>query len=79
MSPTIFRHGDLRFFFFSREESRLHVHVQSPDGEAKFWLDPVIALAQNHRRKPQDLMEAPRLVGEHEPQIRSAWSRHFGR
>jgi hypothetical protein len=24
-------------------------------------------------------MEAPRLVGEHEPQIRSAWSRHFGR
>ncbi len=55
------------------------MHVQSPDGEAKFWLDPVIALAQNHRMKPQDLMEALRLVREHEPQIRAAWSRHFGR
>ena len=79
MSPTIFRHGDLRFFFFSREESRPHVHVQSPDGEAKFWLDPVIALAQNHGMKPQVLMEALRLVREHEPQFRAAWSRHFGR
>jgi hypothetical protein len=29
--------------------------------------------------KPQDLMEALRLVREHEPQIRAAWSRHFGR
>lgn len=79
MSPTIFRHGDLRFFFFSREESRPHVHVQSPDGEARFWLDPVIALAQNHGMKPQVLMEALRLVREHEPQVRAAWSRHFGR
>ena len=25
----------------------MHVHVQSPDGEAKFWLEPEIALAQN--------------------------------
>jgi hypothetical protein len=36
MSPTIFRDGRFRFFFFSREEERLHVQVQSPDGEAKF-------------------------------------------
>jgi hypothetical protein len=26
----------------------MHVHVQSPDGEAKFWLEPVIAQAQNY-------------------------------
>jgi len=29
MSPTIFREKGLRFFFFSREEARLHVHVSS--------------------------------------------------
>jgi hypothetical protein len=34
MSPTVFRDGPFRFFFFSREEERLHIHVQSPDGEA---------------------------------------------
>jgi hypothetical protein len=26
---------------FSREETRVHVHVEHPDGEAKFWLTPM--------------------------------------
>lgn len=29
-----------RFFFFSLEESRMYVHVRSPAGEAKYWLEP---------------------------------------
>jgi hypothetical protein len=36
MSPTIFREGGFRFYFFSREEPRMHVHVQGQNGEAKF-------------------------------------------
>jgi len=47
MSPTVLYDGDCRFFFFSREESRMHVHVHCPDGEAKFWLEPEIELAKN--------------------------------
>lgn len=47
MSPTIFREAGFRFFFFSREESRLHVHVSHSDGEAKFWLEPQIELANS--------------------------------
>jgi len=35
MSPTVLRIGGFRFFFFSREESRMHVHVSHADGEAK--------------------------------------------
>src|SRR2546422_3979017 len=31
-----------RFFFFSKEERRKHVHVSCGDGEAKFWLEPAI-------------------------------------
>ena len=34
MSPTLFRYRDYRFFFFSREEERMRVHVSSADGEA---------------------------------------------
>ena len=79
MSPTVFRSGDLRFFFFSREEARMHVHVQSPDGEAKFWLEPVIAVAQNHGLKARSIFEALRLVREHEQEIRRAWHAHFDR
>jgi len=48
MSPTVLRKKDYRFFFFSREESRAHIHVVCPDGEAKFWLVPEIELARNN-------------------------------
>jgi len=48
MSPTVFKEKGYRFFFFSREESRMHVHVVSDEGEAKFWLEPEIELAKNY-------------------------------
>lgn len=48
MSPTVFREGPYRFFLFSREESRIHIHVTSGDGEAKFWLSPKVEVAENH-------------------------------
>ena len=40
MSPTVFREKGYRFFFFSREETRAHVHVICGDGEAKFCWHP---------------------------------------
>jgi Domain of unknown function (DUF4160) len=42
MAPTIVRDGQFRLFFFSREETRIHVHIAHPDGEAKFWLIPFL-------------------------------------
>ena len=35
MSPTIFREKGYRFYFFSREETRMHVHAYCVNGEAK--------------------------------------------
>ena len=43
MSPTVFRIGNYRFYFFSREEEKTHVHVISPEGEAKFWIEPIVS------------------------------------
>ena len=45
MSPTILRLGPYRFYFNSREETRMHVHVEAGGGMAKFWLEPIVALA----------------------------------
>ena len=73
----MFRAGGLRFYFFSREEPRLHIHVQGPGGEAKFWLQPQVELAQNYGLSPRSLKAALRLIKEHERDIRSAWSAHF--
>lgn len=79
MSPTVFRDGPYRFFFFSREESRIHVHVESSHGEAKFWLDPEIEEARSYRLSAKDLRRIRELVVEHEQEIRDAWTHHFGR
>ncbi|MBC8095490.1 MAG: DUF4160 domain-containing protein [Akkermansiaceae bacterium] len=79
MSPTIFRHRQYRFFFFSREEPRMHVHVISPDGEAKFWLEPKIELALNKGLSATELNELKRITEERNNEIREHWHRHFQR
>ncbi len=77
MSPTVFREGGFRFYFFSREEPRMHVHVQGQTGEAKFWLEPAIELSHHTGLSSRELGDALRLVQEHENDIRSAWRKHF--
>ena len=78
-SPTIFRAGGYRFYFFSREEPRMHVHVHHQTGEAKIWLEPEIAVAENYGLSQRRLAAALRLVQEHEDEIRAAWQTHFPR
>jgi len=77
VSPTIFRYRKYRFYFFSREEPRMHVHVISPDGEAKFWLEPEIALAVNKNLGATELNELKKIVEERQSEIRQSWQRHF--
>jgi hypothetical protein len=78
VSPTVFREAGFRFFFFSREEPRRHVHVHSADGEAKFWLEPEVELARNHGLSRARLRQAEALVEEHADELRGAWAEHFG-
>ena len=77
MSPTVIRVRGYRFYFFSREEPRPHVHVQHETGEAKFWLEPTIEVAQNIGLSPQRLASALRLARAHANEIRRAWQAHF--
>jgi uncharacterized protein DUF4160 len=55
----------------------MHVHVQCPDGEAKFWLEPTISLAHNYGLADQQIRAAQHLVEAHADEIRSAWRKHF--
>jgi hypothetical protein len=77
MSPTVFKWKGYRFFFFSREESRPHVHVYCPDGEAKFWLEPAVELAANHGLSAAQLAELKRTTEERNDDILNAWRQHF--
>ena len=78
MAPTIVRDGEFRLFFFSREESRIHVHVAHPDGEAKFWLTPSVHLAVNIGLSPAQVRKAHAVVEAHLKEIHDAWVHHFG-
>ena len=79
MSPTVFRSGGFRFYFFSREEPRMHVHVHHAEGEAKFWLEPEIALADNYGLSRRRITAALALVRRHQDELRRAWQEHFER
>ena len=79
MSPTIFRFKNYRFFFFSREEGRLHVHVSCPEGEAKFWLEPIVSLHQHYELSSRKLKELQEVVEKYKNEIIRAWKKHFSR
>lgn len=57
----------------------MHVHVQSADGEAKFWIEPEISLATSEGLSTKDLRWIKATIGEREDEIRNAWHAHFGR
>ena len=77
MSPTVLRHKNYRLLFFSKEENRIHIHISSPDGEAKFWIEPEIELAENHGLSQKQINEIKKLIEENENDIRNAWQDHF--
>jgi hypothetical protein len=77
MSPTVFRHGPYRFFFFSREEMRPHIHVSCADGEAKFWVSPKVTLAYSSGVSKVQLRQMADIIQEYRDEIRAAWKKHF--
>jgi hypothetical protein len=77
MSPTIFREGNYRFHFFSKEEKRPHVHVESPDHEAKFWLEPMVALSMNYNFTLRELKKIQKIVEREHHVLINAWKKHF--
>ena len=78
MSPTVFREKGFRFLFFSREEPRMHIHVQCEHGEAKFWIEPAIELASSDGLNESELRFVRQIIEERADEIRIAWREHFG-
>jgi len=78
MALTIVRDGQFRLFFFSREETRIHVHVAHPDGEAKFWLTPEVSLANQTGLSATQIRQAQAIANAHLKEIQDAWNDHFG-
>lgn len=76
MSPTVFREGRFRFYFNSREEDRLHAHIESPDGELKVWLEPRIEVAQNHGIPEREVTKILGILEKRHGEIEKRWREH---
>ncbi len=63
--PTVVRVGKFRFHFYSNAgDEPPHIHVRSPEGQCKFWLDPV-ELARNNGIVASEVRTIERLVFKH--------------
>jgi len=75
--PTVLRVDGHRFFFYSNEGSEPpHIHVQTTEKYAKFWLVP-IQLADSFGYNKKDLQRIQNIIEEHSEQLREAWNEYF--
>ncbi len=78
--PVVFRYRGYRFFFYSNEgEPRepLHIHVRKGDAVAKFWLEPLPAVAEAHGMQSRELRELLDVAIENKQTIARFWNEHF--
>jgi hypothetical protein len=72
--PTVLRIGSFRFHFYTDEGSEPpNIHVRTPDGDCKFWLEPSIFLANNRGVRSHDLRQIERLVFENQEELKKAY------
>jgi hypothetical protein len=77
--PEVFRHHGYRFFFFSREAHEpIHIHIESAEKYAKFWLEPIV-LAESYGFRSKELKEIRELIQLREEEIRRRWDEHITR
>ena len=75
--PTIKIIGGYRFFFFSNEGNEPpHVHIESGDNYAKFWIRPV-KLARNYGFNSSELNQLRLLVFENQILLKEKWDDYF--
>ena len=79
--PLVFRYRNVRFHFFSNEgapRAPVHIHAESSDGEAKFWLYPEVRVARSAGYSRRRLAELAEMIRERQEEIERAWNEHFG-
>ena len=77
--PTVLRIDAYRFHFYSNEGNEPpHIHVRSPDGECKFWLESA-SLAGNRGIAPHELRDIERLVIAHQTMLLEKFNEYHHR
>jgi hypothetical protein len=81
--PTVFYYEKYRFYFFSNEFQAanilepIHVHIESGENEAKFWIEHEISLAYNEGYRSKELSEIKKVIEDKKDIIILKWKKHF--
>jgi hypothetical protein len=78
--PKIFNRDGFKFFFYSNEgnpREPLHVHIKKGENNAKFWIKPVIGLAENYGFSSKEINWIEEQVVEELKLIEDTWNDFF--
>lgn len=79
--PVILRYRynkGYRFFFFSNEGEPLepiHIHVRKGGSVAKFWIDPLICVAESYGFPSSELNNLAKIIEQNKDLIERSWSK----
>ena len=77
MSPTFLNYTGFRFFIWSKEEERMHVHIEKDSNYCKCWLEPKISIENNKGFKDFELKKIIKIVKANEKEFIEKWKSHF--
>ena len=78
--PVVFRQGGRRFLFYSREgepPEPIHMHVEGPEGRAKFWLNPEVHAADVREYPAHVVARLIKVIGANRELIERRWNEHL--
>lgn len=76
LMPTVLRWKGHKFFFYSDEEDRAHIHVKKERSQAKFWLNDV-ELAHSKGFSQKELNRLKKIVQTERETLLGAWNDYF--
>ena len=79
MSPVFKRQDGFTFKVFSNEEERMHIHVFSAENEAKFWLEPVVELAENFGFSSKEIRKLQKIIQDNGEYFKRQYIEHIGK
>ena len=57
----------------------MHIHVVKAENEAKFWLEPVIELAENFGFNSKEIKKITKMVETYGNEFKEQFAAHIGR
>ena len=79
MSPVFKRENGYVFKIFSNEEERMHIHVIRANCEAKYWLEPIVELAENYGFAEHELTKIQKIVEKNGDKFKQQYQQLIGK